>query len=159
MSALIAVCWSATTRHSTRSTLTTLPPAIPEGGSALGLYLSNLTYTALSPGFHSSFLNTKGPLPVKSLICSLGLVSATRLGIMNGAADEGLPRPSRTSPVGALRLMRKVLASTTEKSLTKDIIFCPIASLAPQRLIDATQSSEVTGVPSCQSRPSRSVSV
>src|SRR5215831_5331713 len=159
MSALIAVCWSATTRHSTRSTLTTLPPAIADGGSGLGLYLANLTYTALSPGFHSSFLNTKGPLPVKSLICSFGFVSATRLGIMNGAADDGLPRPRSTSPVGEFKLMRKVLGSTTVKSLTKDIIFCPSASFAPQRLIDATQSSDVTGVPSCHNSPSRSVNV
>ena len=113
----------------------------------------------MSPGFHSSFLNTNGPLPVKSLICSLGLVSATRLGIMNGAADDGLPSPPSTSPVGELRLMRKVLASMIAKSFTKLIIFWPIASFAPQRLIDATQSSAVTGVPSCQSSPSRSVSV
>ena len=30
MSALTAVCWSATTCHSTRSTFATLPPASPE---------------------------------------------------------------------------------------------------------------------------------
>ena len=55
--------------------------------------------------------------------------------------------------------MRKVFGSTTAKSFTKVIIFWPIASFAPQRLIDATQSSAVTGAPSCHSRPSRSVSV
>ena len=132
---------------------------MPDGGSARGLYLSNLTYTALSPGFHSSFLNTNGPLPVKSLIWSLGLVSATRLGIMNGAADDGLPSAPTINPVGDVRLMRKVLESMIAKSLTKLIIFWPIASLAPQRWIDATQSSAVTGVPSCHSNPSRSVSV
>ena len=93
------------------------------------------------------------------MICSLGLVSATRLGIMNGTFDDGLPSPVSTSPVGALSTMRNVFASTTGMSLTKDIIFWPIASFAPQRLIDATQSSAVTGVPSCHSRPSRSVIV
>ena len=40
-----------------------------------------------------------------------------------------------------------------------DISFWPIESLAPQRLIEATQSSAVTGLPSCHSRPSRSVKV
>ena len=34
-----------------------------------------------------------------------------------------------------------------------------MASRAPQRLIEAMQSSEVTGVPSCHSRPSRRVKV
>ena len=42
-SALIACWWSEIARHSTRSTLTTLPPARPEAGSERGLYLSNLT--------------------------------------------------------------------------------------------------------------------
>ncbi len=37
--------------------------------------------------------------------------------------------------------------------------FWPIVSRAPQRLIDCMQSSEVTGVPSCHSRPSRRVKV
>src|SRR5262245_16967800 len=53
--ALTAVWCSGITRHSTRSTLTTLPPANPDGGSGRGLYWANFTYTALSPGFHSSF--------------------------------------------------------------------------------------------------------
>ena len=64
ISALTAVCWSASWRHSTRSTFATLPPASPDAGSARGLYLSHLTYTDLSPGFHSSLLNTNGPEPV-----------------------------------------------------------------------------------------------
>ena len=156
---MIAVCWSGMACHSTRSTFTTLPPASPEGGSDRGLYLSNFTYTALSPGFHSSFANTNGPLPVKSVICWSGLVSATRFGIMNGTSDDGLPRPSSTRPVGDDSTMRNVLASTASKPLTKDIIFWPVASFAPQRLIDAMQSSDVTGLPSCHRRPSRSVSV
>ena len=37
--------------------------------------------------------------------------------------------------------------------------FWPIASRVPQRLIEAMQSSEVTGLPSCHSRPSRRVKV
>ena len=42
---------------------------------------------------------------------------------------------------------------------TTPISFWPIESLAPQRLIEATQSSAVTGLPSCHSRPSRRVKV
>ena len=89
----------------------------------------------------------------------MGLVAATRLGIMNGTFDDGLPSAVSTRPVGAFSTILNVFASTTGMSLTNDIIFCPVASLAPQRLIDATQSSAVTGVPSCHSSPSRSVIV
>ena len=113
----------------------------------------------MSPGFHSSRLNTNGPEPVKSEICSLAGVSATRLGIMKGTFELGLPRAGSTRPVCSFSTMRKVLPSTTTKSFTKDTIFCPIVSFCPQRLIDATQSSAVTGLPSCQTSPSRSVMV
>src|SRR5215510_3349082 len=146
-------------RHSTRSTLATLPPARPEAGSERGLYLSNLIYTVLSPGFHSSLTKTKGPEPVKSSICLLGSVSATRFGIMNGTFDDGFDRPSSTRPVGSLSLMVNVLASTAEIESTNVIIFWPSESLAAQRLIDAMQSSDVTGWPSCHSSPSRKVKV
>ena len=52
-----------------------------------------------------------------------------------------------------------VLASGAERSVTTPISFWPIESLAPQRLIEATQSSAVTGLPSCHSSPSRKVKV
>ncbi len=52
-----------------------------------------------------------------------------------------------------------VLASGAERSVTTPISFWPIESLAPQRLIEAMQSSAVTGLPSCHSRPSRRVKV
>ncbi len=42
---------------------------------------------------------------------------------------------------------------------TKVISFCPIASRLPQRAIEATTSSPVTGLPSWNSSPSRSVKV
>ena len=100
-----------------------------------------------------------GPEPVKSEICVLGSVSATRLGIMNGTLELGLPSADRTRPVCSLRTMRNVRGSTTAISFTKLMSFCPIESFAPQRLIEAAQSSAVTGVPSCQARPSRRVSV
>ena len=40
----------------------------------------------------------KGPEPMVSVICVLGLVSATRLGIMNGMLEEGLPSVLSTRP-------------------------------------------------------------
>src|SRR5215510_1238364 len=146
-------------RHSTRSTFATLPPARPDGASGRGLYWANFTYTALSPGFHSSGLKTKGPEPVTSLICSFGEVSATRLGIMKGTFELVLPRAWRTRPVGSLRRIFNVFGLTLAKSCTNDIIFWPIESLAPQRLIEAMQSSAVTGVLSCHRSPSRRVRV
>ena len=55
--------------------------------------------------------------------------------------------------------MLMVLASGAASSVTKPISFWPIVSRAPQRLSEATQSSAVTGLPSCHSRPSRRVKV
>src|ERR1700719_1552920 len=145
--------------HSTRSTLATLPPASPDAGSLRGLYLSNLTYTALSPGFHSSILNTNGPEPVKSEICVLGSVSATRLGIMKGTLEDGLPSAKIRRPVDSFSLMVKLLGPWAAMVSTNDMTFWPSASRAAQRLIEAMQSSAVTGAPSCHSRPSRRVNV
>ncbi len=113
----------------------------------------------MSPGFHSSFLKTNGPEPVKSEIWVLGAVSATRLGIMNGTLEDGLPSAPSTRPVGSLSTILNVFALTIWMSFTKPISFWPIESLADHRLIDATQSSVVTGLPSCHESPSRSVIV
>ena len=114
----------------------------------------------MSPGFHSSVLNTKGPEPMNSEIWVLGSVSAMRFGIMNGTAEDGLPRPKMRRPVGSLSLIVKVLGSSPAViDSTKVMSFWPSASFAPQRLIEAMQSSAVTGLPSCQRSPSRSVKV
>ncbi len=88
-----------------------------------------------------------------------GSVSATRFGIMNGTFDDGLPSPKAKRPVGSFSLMTIVFASGADIDSTKVISFCPSESRAPQRLIEAMQSSAVTGLPSCQTRPSRSVMV
>ena len=91
---------------------------------------------------------------MNSEICVLGSVSATRFGIMNGTFEDGLPRPKMRRPVGSLSLIVKVFGSSpTVIDSTKVISFWPSASLAPQRLIEAMQSSAVTGLPSCQSEP------
>ena len=55
--------------------------------------------------------------------------------------------------------MTNVLASVGFSSATKLMSFWPMPSRAPQRLRDATQSSAVTGWPSCHSRPSRKLKV
>ena len=101
----------------------------------------------------------KGPEPVKSEICVLGSVSATRLGIMKGTLEDGLPSAVSTSPVGSFSFSTKVFASFTSRLATKENSFWPSASFLLQRLSEATQSSAVTGWPSCQVRPSRKVKV
>eukprot|EP01085_Mycamoeba_gemmipara_P002219 Mycagemm_TRINITY_DN10042_c0_g1::TRINITY_DN10042_c0_g1_i1::g.2219::m.2219 type:complete len:108 gc:universal TRINITY_DN10042_c0_g1_i1:480-803(+) len=78
---------------------------------------------------------------------------------MKGTCEEGLPSESRTRPYGSFSTIWKVLPSTCLNSFTKSMSFWPIASRAPQRLIEAMQSSAVTGLPSCHSRPSRKVKV
>ena len=88
-----------------------------------------------------------------------GSVSATRFGIMNGTFELGLPSAPSTRPVGSLRTILNVFGFTACMSFTKPISFWPIESFADQRLMDATQSSAVTGLPSCHTRPSRSVIV
>ncbi len=55
--------------------------------------------------------------------------------------------------------MAKVLSSIFFNSPVDFISAWPKESRAPQRLIEAMQSSEVTGVPSLHSSPSRSVMV
>ena len=94
---------------------------------------------------------------MKSEICVFGSVSATRFGIMNGTFDDGLPSPKISRPVGDFSLTVNAFGPFAVIVSTKLISFWPSASRAPQRLIDAMQSSAVTGWPSCQSRPSRSV--
>src|SRR3979409_1559566 len=100
-----------------------------------------------------------GPEPIWVWVLLSGSVSATLFGIMKGTCDDGLPSESSTRPYGSFRIIWKVLASTALKSFTKSMSFWPMASRAPQRLIEAMQSSEVTGLPSCHSSPSRRVKV
>src|SRR5262245_31661458 len=102
-----------------------------------------------------------GPEPITSstLICCIGSVSAVFLGMMNSTFDDGLPSDSSTRPYGSFIFILKVLASAASKPATEAIIFWPIESRAPQRLIEAMQSSAVTGLPSDQTNPSRRVKV
>src|SRR4029450_563572 len=78
---------------------------------------------------------------------------------MKGTLEEGLPSDSRTRQNGSLRTRVKVLVSTALRSPTEAMSCWPSASRAAQRLIEAMQSSDVTGWPSCHSSPSRRVKV
>ena len=100
-----------------------------------------------------------GPEPTWLSICLNGSVAATALGIMNGTLDDCLASESSTRPYGSLSFRVKVLASTGFISATNSISFWPIESRAAQRLSETTQSSAVTGWPSCHSNPSRRVKV
>jgi hypothetical protein len=102
-------------------------------------------------------LKTNGPEPIGSAICLPGSVSAMRLGIMKGTMPADLPSAASTRPVGCFTFSTKLLASTTRKKSMKSVN--TVTSRALQRLSDATQSSAVTGCPSCQMSPSRSVKV
>ena len=106
-------------------------------------------------------MNTYGPLPIWSSgpICLSPGVSAKRLGMMNGTFEDGLPSESSTSPYGSFRIILKVFASTASHLSMNDASLIPIASRVAQRLIEAMQSSEVTGLLSWNSSPSRSVNV
>jgi hypothetical protein len=91
------------------------------------------------------------------LTCSFGSVAASRAGMMNDGLAEGLPSASRTRPNGVSRSSVNVFLSTGAILLSAAIMRRPTASFAPQRLMDATQSSAVTGWPSWNLSPSRSV--
>jgi hypothetical protein len=78
---------------------------------------------------------------------------------MKGTLEDGLPSESSTRPYGSFNTIWKVLASTALYSLMKSMNLMPIVSRLPQRWMEEMQSSEVTGLPSCHSRPSRNVKV
>ena len=92
-----------------------------------------------------------------SFTCSFGSVAASRAGMMNDGLADGLPSASSTRPKGLSSSMTKVFLSTGAILAVAAIRRRPTASLAPQRLSDATQSSAVTGWPSWNLSPSRSV--
>ncbi|KAG1218736.1 hypothetical protein G6F68_021520 [Rhizopus microsporus] len=78
---------------------------------------------------------------------------------MNGAVPVGLDRARSARSVGSFMTMRKLLSSMTSILSVNFSSVRPMPSPAAQRLIDATQSSEVTGLPSCHFWPARNVIV
>ena len=88
-----------------------------------------------------------------------GSVSAMRLGIMKGTTTEGLPSDSMTAPNFSFSTIWKVLASTAFSSATFAHRMVPRLSRDAPRCSEAITSSVVTGWPSWNSSPSRSVKV
>src|SRR6266404_5211504 len=92
-----------------------------------------------------------------SLIISSSGVAARRAGRMKGTTADGLARASSTRPKGLPSSSTKVrlsVACNRSVAATKN---WPSGSRWLQRLRDTTQSSAVTGWPSWNFRPSRSV--
>ena len=101
----------------------------------------------------------KGPEPTAS---DTGLEASRRAslaGIMTGIWWPERPRASMTKANGRRRCITKCFASMGRKSATASIMAPPKGSRLAHRSIEATQSSDVTGVPSLQASPSRSVKV
>ena len=88
-----------------------------------------------------------------------GGCSATRLGRMKGADVEGLASARSARSVGCVMTKRRRRASSASRRSVNLSSFWPMASMAAQRRIEATQSSAVTGWPSCHVKPTRKVSV
>ncbi len=107
------------------------------------------------PGLYSAITSRNGPDPTSSLIGSLTGVSAKRFGIMKAAKPLGLESAVSAISVGSLKVIVKVLASTTVMVSRSEFMVCPIVSIFDQRRIEATQSSAFTSVPSCHLSPSR----
>ena len=78
---------------------------------------------------------------------------------MMKALPEGLPSAVSMMPVGALSWIWKVLGSIAFTSATLANSIWPSGSRTAQRLSEGTTSSDVTGVPSWNSSPSRRVKV
>ena len=68
--------------------------------------------------------------------------------MMKSTFEDGLPSASSRNPQASRRKIRKVSGAGVSIRSTKVIRAVPIASRLPQRAIDATTSSLVTGLPS-----------
>ncbi len=77
--------------------------------------------------------------------------------MMNGTLLDGLPRASSTAPKGSLSSSVNVFLSDAASLPVAAVSSLPSESFCPQRWIDTTQSSAVTGWPSWNLSPSRSV--
>ena len=82
-----------------------------------------------------------GPEPMASVICVLGSVSATRLGIMKAMLADRLAERIEHQAVWLLQHHLDRPGIGRASSATTLISFWPIESLAPQRFIEATQSA------------------
>jgi hypothetical protein len=90
-----------------------------------------------------------------SVTCVKGSVSASFSRMMNRGWAEA-PSISTTALNLPFRRISKVRSPVATTSPTLVMRSWPEAMRAPQRLIDATTSLAVTGLPSCHFRPGRS---
>ena len=122
-----------------------------------GTYFVFLRNTYFTPGTHSLVAAMKGPEPLGSITGFEGSVSASRFGMIGSTLATGLLKASSMRPNGSVSTISNVFASTTRYSFSTLVMSWPVPSRTAQRLIEATQSSAVTGAPSWKARPSRSV--
>ena len=84
---------------------------------------------------------------------------ASRSGMTTGGKPDGLASASSTMPNGCFSVSLNVFASITAHSAPAARMAPPKVSRDAQRWIDATASAGVTGLPSENFRPGRSVKV
>lgn len=107
------------------------------------------------PGMYSLATNRYGPEPTISVTGLNGSPLARRSGSTKSGVGAECASASTTTPIGRLSRMRKLRSSGLSMRSVKPSRAWPKLSRAPQRLIEATQSTPRTGVPSWNFRPSR----
>ena len=98
-----------------------------------------------------------GPEPSTSVSGEVVGILARRSGRITGGKPDGLARPWSTMPNGSFSVSVKLRASTAFHSAPALPMARPMLSRAPQRCSEATASAAVTGLPSENFRPGRSV--
>jgi len=101
----------------------------------------------------------KGPEPIVSVMFLNGSVSASFSRRMTGAVPALIASAVSTKPKGSFRRSTNVLSSLALNSSTNGLIAWPSTSRTIQRFSEAMTSRVVTGCPSRNLRPGRSVKV
>ena len=100
----------------------------------------------------------KGPEPIAVVIAVFGSPSASASRVMN-SGFSGPAKVSSTNPNGLLRRISKVSGPVATISFVNCIIVTPAGMRLEKRRIDATTSFAVTGWPSWNLSPGRSLNV
>ena len=108
------------------------------------------------PTTHSFCTMMYGPEPIAVVIAVLGssIASCSR---KTKSGFSGEPIASSTSPKGWLSRISNVSAPVVTISLVNAIIVTPVGMRLAQRWIESTASFDVTGVPSWNLSPGRSL--
>ena len=104
-------------------------------------------------------MNRKGPEPSTSVSGALAGCLARRSGITTSGKLAGLARPSSTAPSGSFSVSVKLAGPVAFQSAPALARMRPMLSRPIQRCTEATASAAVTGLPSLNFRPGRSVKV